>query len=137
MVPAYTTCDIQLQNVAPDVGIKRPKHVEHLMINPYPANVDNMASSYQCQQMADGIISAFKGLINTHYKNLCIQLIQLYTNSVLSTFCQQVSIVTTVKLQLETDMKKIPRPLSQITKQSTVQIFRLVNTSTIPRNRPS
>ena len=23
--------------------------------NPYPANVDNMASSYQCQQMADGI----------------------------------------------------------------------------------
>ena len=24
-------------------------------INPYPANVDNMASSYQWQQMADGI----------------------------------------------------------------------------------
>ena len=23
--------------------------------NPYPANVDNMASSYQCYQMADGI----------------------------------------------------------------------------------
>ena len=23
-------------------------------VNPYPANVDNMASSYQCQQMADG-----------------------------------------------------------------------------------
>ena len=25
------------------------------VFNPYPANVDNMASSYQCQQMADGI----------------------------------------------------------------------------------
>ena len=25
------------------------------IINPYPANVDNMASSYQCRQMADGI----------------------------------------------------------------------------------
>ena len=26
-----------------------------LVLNPYPANVDNMASSYQCLQMADGI----------------------------------------------------------------------------------
>ena len=25
------------------------------LLNPYPANVDNMTSSYQCQQMADGI----------------------------------------------------------------------------------
>ena len=25
------------------------------LLNPYPANLDNMASSYQCQQMADGI----------------------------------------------------------------------------------
>ena len=33
MVPAYTNCDIQFQNVAPDDGIKSPKHVEHLMIN--------------------------------------------------------------------------------------------------------
>ena len=33
MVPAYTNRDIQLQNVAPDVGLKSPKHVEHLMIN--------------------------------------------------------------------------------------------------------
>ena len=32
-VPAYTNCDIQLQNVAPDDGLKSPKHVEHLMIN--------------------------------------------------------------------------------------------------------
>ena len=32
-VPAYTICDIQLQNVAPDDGLKSPKHVEHLMIN--------------------------------------------------------------------------------------------------------
>jgi hypothetical protein len=24
-------------------------------LNPYPANVDNMVSSYQCLQMADGI----------------------------------------------------------------------------------
>ena len=30
---AYTNCDIQLQNVAPDDGLKCPKHVEHLMIN--------------------------------------------------------------------------------------------------------
>ena len=30
---AYTICDIQLQNFAPDDGIKSPKHVEHLMIN--------------------------------------------------------------------------------------------------------
>ena len=33
MVPAYTNCDIQLQNVAPDDGLKSPKHVKHLMIN--------------------------------------------------------------------------------------------------------
>ena len=33
MVPAYTKCDIQLQNVAPDDGLKGPKHVQHLMIN--------------------------------------------------------------------------------------------------------
>ena len=26
-------CNIQLQNVAPDDGLKSPKHVEHLMIN--------------------------------------------------------------------------------------------------------
>ena len=32
-VPAYTNFDIQLQNVAPDDGLKSPKHVEHLMIN--------------------------------------------------------------------------------------------------------
>ena len=32
-VPACTNCDIQLQNVAPDDGLKSPKHVEHLMIN--------------------------------------------------------------------------------------------------------
>ena len=32
-VPAYTNSDIQLQNVAPDDGLKSPKHVEHLMIN--------------------------------------------------------------------------------------------------------
>ena len=32
-VPAYTNCDVQLQNVAPDDGLKSPKHVEHLMIN--------------------------------------------------------------------------------------------------------
>ena len=25
------------------------------LINPHPANVDNMAISYQCKQMADGI----------------------------------------------------------------------------------
>ena len=25
------------------------------LLNPFPANVDNMASSYQCKQMADGI----------------------------------------------------------------------------------
>ena len=30
---AYTSCDIQLQNVAPDDGLKSPKHVEHLMSN--------------------------------------------------------------------------------------------------------
>jgi hypothetical protein len=30
---AYTNCDIQLQNVAPDDGLKSPKHVERLMIN--------------------------------------------------------------------------------------------------------
>ena len=28
-----TNCDIQLQIVAPDDGLKSPKHVEHLMIN--------------------------------------------------------------------------------------------------------
>ena len=32
-VPAYTSCDIQLQNVAPDDGLQSPKHVERLMIN--------------------------------------------------------------------------------------------------------
>ena len=32
-VPAYTNCDIQLQNIASDDGLKSPKHVEHLMIN--------------------------------------------------------------------------------------------------------
>ena len=31
--PAYTNCDMQFQNVAPDDGLKSPKHVEHLMIN--------------------------------------------------------------------------------------------------------
>ena len=30
---AYTNCNIQLQNVAPDDGLKSPKHVEHLMEN--------------------------------------------------------------------------------------------------------
>ena len=34
--PAYTNCDIQLQNVAPDDGLKSPKHVEHLMVNKEP-----------------------------------------------------------------------------------------------------
>ena len=32
-VPVYTNCDIQLQNLIPDDGLKSPKHVEHLMIN--------------------------------------------------------------------------------------------------------
>ena len=32
-VPAYTKCDVQLQNVAPEDGLKRPKQVENLMIN--------------------------------------------------------------------------------------------------------
>ena len=32
-VPAYTKCNVQLQNVAPEDGLKSPKHVEHLMIN--------------------------------------------------------------------------------------------------------
>ena len=32
-IPAYTKCDIQLRNVAPDDGLKSPKHVERLMIN--------------------------------------------------------------------------------------------------------
>ena len=32
-VSAYTKCDVQLQNVAPDDGLQSPKHVEHLMIN--------------------------------------------------------------------------------------------------------
>ena len=32
-VPAFTNCGKQLQNVAPDDGLKSPKHVEHLMIN--------------------------------------------------------------------------------------------------------
>ena len=32
-VSAYTSCDIQHQNVAPDDGLKSPKHVEHLMTN--------------------------------------------------------------------------------------------------------
>jgi hypothetical protein len=35
------------------------------VINPYPANVENMVSSQQCQQM--GFNSMFKGLI-THFK---------------------------------------------------------------------
>ena len=30
---AYTNCNIHLKNVAPDVGLKSPKHVEHLLIN--------------------------------------------------------------------------------------------------------
>ena len=29
----YTNSDIQTQNVAPDDGLKSPKHAEHLMIN--------------------------------------------------------------------------------------------------------
>ena len=33
MVPAYTNCDMQLQHVAPDDGLKSPKHVQRLMIN--------------------------------------------------------------------------------------------------------
>jgi hypothetical protein len=33
MVSAYANCDIQHQNVAPDDGLKSPKHIEHLMIN--------------------------------------------------------------------------------------------------------
>ena len=33
LVPAYTNCGIQLQNVAPDDGLKSMKHVEYLMIN--------------------------------------------------------------------------------------------------------
>ena len=33
MIPTYANCDIQLQNVAPDDGLKSPKHVEHLMVN--------------------------------------------------------------------------------------------------------
>ena len=32
-VPPYTNCDVQIQNVAPDDGLKSPKHVEHLMVN--------------------------------------------------------------------------------------------------------
>ena len=32
-VPAYTSRDVQLQNVALDDGLKSPKQVEHLMIN--------------------------------------------------------------------------------------------------------
>ena len=32
-VTAYTNCDIQLQNIAADDGLKSPKHVEYLMIN--------------------------------------------------------------------------------------------------------
>ena len=28
-----TNCDVQLQNVAHDDGLKSPKHVEHLMMN--------------------------------------------------------------------------------------------------------
>ena len=34
-------------------GIRRQQLMDNF--NPYPANVDNMASSYQCYQMADGI----------------------------------------------------------------------------------
>jgi hypothetical protein len=33
MVPAYANDDVQLQNAAPDDGLKSPKHVEHLMVN--------------------------------------------------------------------------------------------------------
>ena len=32
-VPAYTNYDMQLQNVAPDDGLKSPKNVEHLIIS--------------------------------------------------------------------------------------------------------
>ena len=32
-LPANTSCDIQLQNIAPDDGLESTKHVEHLMIN--------------------------------------------------------------------------------------------------------
>ena len=32
-LPAYTNCDVQLQNFAPVDGLNSPKHVEHLMIN--------------------------------------------------------------------------------------------------------
>ena len=32
-VTAYANCDIQLQNVAPDDGLKSPKHVDSLMVN--------------------------------------------------------------------------------------------------------
>jgi hypothetical protein len=32
-VARLANCDIQLQNVAPDDGLKSPKHVERLMIN--------------------------------------------------------------------------------------------------------
>ena len=31
--PTYTKYDIQLQNVAPDDGLKSPKHAEYLMLN--------------------------------------------------------------------------------------------------------
>ena len=33
----------------------RNNNMHNFHINPYPANVDNMVSSYECQQMADGI----------------------------------------------------------------------------------
>ena len=33
MLQLIPICDIQLQNVAPDDGLKNPKHVEQLMIN--------------------------------------------------------------------------------------------------------
>ena len=33
MAPAYSSSDIQPQNVAPDEGLNSPKHVEHFMIN--------------------------------------------------------------------------------------------------------
>ena len=32
-VPAYTNCDTASRNVAPDDGLKSPKHVERLKIN--------------------------------------------------------------------------------------------------------
>ena len=47
-LPAYTNCDVQLIEVAPEAGLKGPKHVEHLMN------------------------------IKTNYKNLCNRLVYLF-----------------------------------------------------------